>query len=192
VILRGAAQAVIRRTLAAAARLGEGRLLCIDGPAGSGKTTLAATVLDAVPPGMTAGAVHMDDVYPGWSGLAEGVDRVARLLLEPMSRGEPGGFRRYDWHAGREAEWHEVPRVDLLVVEGVGAGAAAYQHLISTLVWVEAPRELRLRRGLDRDGEGVRDHWLRWTADEDTWHERDRTRDRADLVLDGTADVSTQ
>ncbi|MGZ8737260.1 MAG: 4-amino-4-deoxy-L-arabinose transferase [Nocardioides sp.] len=193
--LRETAEDVVRRTLAAPATLGRGRLLCVDGPAGSGKSTLAAAVLAAVPSSVTSTVMHLDDVYPGWSGLAEGVDRVARLLVEPLARSEPGGYRRYDWVAGAAAEWHDVPPVELLVLEGVGAGALDYADRITTLVWVDAPREVRLARGVARDvalygpadaGEELRVRWLRWMKDEDAFLAEHRTRERADIEVWGT------
>lgn len=191
---RETAQDVVRRTLAAPPTLGDGRLVCIDGPAGSGKTTLAAAVVTETPPGLSVQVVHLDDVYPGWSGLDEGVARIASGLVAPLARGELGGYRSYDWVAGREAEWHDVSPTDILVLEGVGAGSADYADNITTLVWVEAPRELRLERAIARDlelhdppggTEALRDQFERWMADEDTLHARHRTRERADVVVPG-------
>lgn len=189
-----AAVEIVERTLAAPPTLGAGRLLCIDGPAGSGKTTLAAAVEPAVPSSVTLRVVHMDDVLPGWGGLAAGVERVSRMLVAPLALGQPGRYRRYDWYVGQEAEWYDVDPVDLLVIEGVGAGALDYDALITTLVWVEAPRDLRIDRGLARDAalvgldqpdDELRDHWLAWSRDEDAHFARHRTRERADLVVLG-------
>jgi uridine kinase len=194
VIPAAVARDVVRRTLDAPPTLGPGRLLCVDGPAGSGKTTFAAAVVDALPVEVSRAVVHLDDVYPGWSGLAAGVDRVARLLVDPLARGDAGGYRRYDWVAEAEAEWHEVSPVDLLVLEGVGAGSVDYASHITTLVWVEAARDLRLARGLERDlrlhglqdaEDELRARWLRWMDDEDALLSRHRTRERADVVADG-------
>jgi dephospho-CoA kinase len=51
-------------------------------------------------------------------------------------------------------------------------------------VWVEADREVRFARGIARDGETYRPHWERWARQEDALFAADRTRDRADVVLD--------
>ena len=164
--------------------LGAGRLVCVDGPAGSGKTTLASRVagLSAAP------VVHMDDLYDGWDGLPQVGGQLA-TLLEPLARGETGHYRRYDWHVGAFAETVAVPPAPLLVLEGVGAGSAGWSHLVTALVWVEAPARLRLRRGLARDGADAEPHWRRWTLAEAAHFAADRTRDRADLLVDGTAQV---
>ncbi len=162
--------------------LGSGWLVCVDGPAGSGKTTLAGAVA-ALRPGSRV--VHMDDLYDGWDGLPHVADQLAGLL-RPLADGEPGCYRRYDWHAGGFAETVEVPPGDLLVLEGVGSGSRGHADLTTALVWVTAPEELRLRRGLERDGPALRDRWHQWMVDEARHFDRDRTPARADLVVDGT------
>lgn len=60
---------------------------------------------------------------------------------------------------------------------------------LTALVYVEAPPELRYERGIERDGEAFRPHWERWAAQEDVLFHRERTRDRADVVIDGSAPV---
>src|SRR5918992_225991 len=93
------------------------RLVCVDGHAGAGKTTLAgrlARVLGGVQ------IVHMDDLYEGWSGLGRVWDRLDGWVLQPLRANFPGRYRRYDWVAGEYAEWHDVPVRPALVVEGVG------------------------------------------------------------------------
>jgi uridine kinase len=163
----------------------------VDGPAGSGKTSLARAVADVAAEGHSVRLVHMDDVYEGWAGLDAAPSRLARDLVRPLLQGRPGRYQRYDWHAERLAEWHTVDPVDLLVLDGVGSGAETYDAAITTLVWVEAPPALRLARGIARDGEQVRPFWTAWMADEDALFARERTRQRADVLVDesGTADL---
>lgn len=157
------------------------RLVCIDGPAGSGKTTLAG----AVAPLLGASVVHMDDLYEGWTGLETGPDRLCEWVLEPLASGVPGRYRRYDWGLGRYVERHTVPLGDFLVVEGVGAGSALAAPYRPFLVWVEAPAEVRLARGVARDGVELEGEWRRWMVDEAEHHRVNRTRERADARLDG-------
>jgi hypothetical protein len=37
-----------------------------------------------------------------------------------------------------------------------------------------------------RDGEHMRDQWLAWREQEEAMFARERTRDRADVIVDGT------
>ncbi|MSZ76108.1 MAG: 4-amino-4-deoxy-L-arabinose transferase [Actinobacteria bacterium] len=163
------------------ATLGAGRLLCLDGAAGSGKTTLSAAVHELT----GARVVHLDDLYAGWSGLGE-IDEQLATLLEPLGRGEPGHYRRYDWHRRAWAETVIVEPAALLVLEGVGCGAARFAALQTLLVWVTAPPDLRLTRGLERDGIELQPQWTTWMREEERVFARERTHERADIVVDGT------
>ncbi len=182
-----AAVDVVRQVRRSGPTLGPNRLVCIDGPAGSGKTTLASAIADVWRAGKPASqsqvrVLHMDDLFPGWPGLRAGVAKVADTVVGPLGRDETGGYRRYDWVAGAEAEWVEVPAVDLLVLEGCGSGSTTYASSITTLVWVEVPVPVRLARGIARDGEDLRPEWLAWMVDEEVLFTDERTRERADLV----------
>lgn len=172
---------VLELALGRPATLGAGRLICVDGPAGSGKTTLAASLTQ-----LTDGArvVHLDDLYAGWNGLSRLDAQLGDLLL-PLAGGRPGSYRRHDWLTGETAETVVVDPVPLLVLEGVGSGASRFAALQTVLVWVEAPHELRRQRGLARDGEAFAPHWEQWARDEASLFARERTRERADLVVDG-------
>ena len=81
------------------------------------------------------------------------------------------------------AESHPVEPGGLLVLEGVGSWSPAIAGLVGMLVWVEAGEEVRLDRGMARDGEAMREHWLRWQVDERALHATLRTREHADLVV---------
>lgn len=187
---------LVTRVLSAPPTLGAGRLVCVDGPAGSGKTTLADALVrrfrDALGhPGAPADrgqvrVVHMDDVFAGWSGLAEGMATVATSVVAPLRAGEAGRYRRYDWHRMAFAEERVVEPCEVLVVEGVGAGAAAYHDATTCLVWVDTPSDVRLARGLQRDGEHMRRDWLAFRVEEDAMFARERTRERAAVLVDGT------
>ena len=129
--------------LAAPPTLGPGRLVCVDGPAGSGKTTLAdalgATADDVV-------VIHCDELLQGWRGLP-GLAATVADLVAPLATGGRAGGRRWDWLADDWAETHPVEPGGLLVLEGVGSWSPAIADLVGALVWVEAGLDLRLDRG---------------------------------------------
>ena len=80
-----------------------------------------------------------------------------------------------------------MPAVDLVVLEGVGSGHLGYADAIAALAWVEAPPDLRRARGLARDGEELAPYWDAFVPDEDRLHARERTRERADVLVDGVS-----
>ena len=169
----------------AAPRLGRTRLVCVDGPAGSGKTTWAAELAVALGSGTVV--LHMDDVYAGWTPTGA-FARLAAGVLRPLAEGRPGAYHRYDWGAGRfEPDPTPVPVPEVLVVEGCGSCPRAVDPWTVLRVWVEAPADVRLARGLARDGREQEVHWRRWQAREPALFAAERTRERADVVVDGTA-----
>jgi chloramphenicol 3-O-phosphotransferase len=172
--------------LAAPPSCGTTRLVCVDGPSGSGKTSLAARLTAALgrPP-----LVHMDDLYPGWDGLADAVPLLHDRIVAPLAACTPARYRRYDWDLGAYAEEHDLGVPPLLVVEGVASGARAAGEFTTLLVWVEAPPAERFRRGIERDGESYRPHWERWARQESAHFAVEDTRARADLRVDGAPSV---
>lgn len=189
------AAAIVTRVLAAPATLGAGRLVCVDGPSGAGKTTLGTALdrgfRDALrSPGAPAArahvrVLHMDNLYAGWDGLAAGMATLADAVVGPLRRGDPGRYRRYDWHRGAWAEERLVQPCEVLVVEGVGSAPAVCADAVTCLVWVDTQSDVRLERGVRRDGEQVRALLQHWRAQEEQMFARERTRQRADVVVDG-------
>lgn len=176
---REVARLVATRVTSAPPTLGRGRLVCVDGPAGSGKTTLAMALAD-VEPGTQV--VHCDELLEGWRGLP-GLTATVATMLAPLAAGEAGHWRRWDWVADGWAETHTVRPGGLLVLEGVGCWSPRIADLVGFLVWVEAGSELRLQRGIARDGEQMRPQWEQWRLDEEELFARLATRDHADLVV---------
>jgi uridine kinase len=173
------------RVRAAPPRLGATRLVCVDGPAGSGKTTFAGRLVAALGPGTAV--VHMDDLYAGWT-LDGAAARLTAGVLRPLAAGRPGSYARYDWAAERVEDVPTVVSVpDVLVVEGCGSCPRALDEWTTLRIWVEAPESLRLARGLARDGDHLAGHWQSWQRAEAAEFAREDTRARADLRVDGAA-----
>ena len=160
-------------------RAGRTRVVAVDGRSGAGKTTFA-TALQAA---LGAPVVRLEDLYGGWDGLERGVDVLVSEVLEPLAAGRTALVPRYDWiAAGWDAPWALEPP-GVLIVEGVGAGARRAAAYESALVWMEEPAPVRKRRALDRDGETFAAYWDAWAAQEDAMLARERTPERADLIL---------
>jgi uridine kinase len=179
-----------RLVRAAPPRLGGRRLVLVDGPAGSGKTTLAARLGEA----LGAPVLHGDDMYEGWTGLGTLWAVLGEQVLEPLARGGSAAFRAWDWERSERGRVIEVAEgdgtgADALVVEGVGVAQRRARPYASLVVYVEAPWEARLARGIERDGEAMRADWERWQAEEANFLEAEGTRAAADVLIDGTVPV---
>lgn len=176
-------------------------VLLIDGRSGSGKTRLAARVCDAWrAAGREPQLLRVEDLYPGWDGLAAGSRDVAAALAAE-------GYRRYDWVAGRFGERVRLARLLPLVIEGCGAltrenlaaardwasraaGAApagrtrtGVPEPVIRSVWLECPEPLRRARALARDGDAYAPHWERWAAQEDAHYAAVRPWELADEAV---------
>lgn len=172
------------RVRASAPRLGSVRLVAVDGGAGSGKTTFAARLADALG---GAPVLHTDDLLDGWGDLEGSWSRVQTRVLHPLQAGRAARWQRYDWLAGSFGPWQDLPVPGVLVVEGVGSARTRARGHLSLAVWVQAPRTLRVERGLARDGPELLAPFLAWLDDEAAHHAREGTRAAADLVVDGAS-----
>ncbi|MBT0768902.1 uridine kinase [Kineosporia sp. J2-2] len=177
-VLRLADHARARRPAGAATTV-----LAVDGPSGAGKSTLADELFTALGPGLAA-LVRMEDLYPGWDGLEAATVRLATEVLPPLLRGEPARYARWDWTADRYGPIQDlVPVKEVTIAEGVGAGALLAAPMVSALIVVDAPEQVRHDRAMARDGEGYRPHWQRWAAQEQRYFRSDAPAGRADLLL---------
>lgn len=128
-------------------------------------------------------------MYEGWTGLDTLSDVLVVQVLRPLSRGVDGRFRVWDWATSSRAGEVVVPPGEFLVVEGVGVAMRAARPFAACVVWVDAPADLRLERGIARDGEALRQEWVRWQRGEAEHFERDGTQAAAHLLVDGTASL---
>lgn len=142
------------------------RVTLIDGRSGAGKTSFAEALADSLERAMgeRPQLLGMDELYPGWGGLAEGSAALADVLRRAT-------YRRYDWARGAFAEAVELDPSRELVVEGCGSLtaeslAAAREWGEVRTVWIECPEELRRERALARDGDVFAPHWEEWAVQE--------------------------
>jgi uridine kinase len=174
--------ALVRRALAAPPRCGAVRVVCVDGPAGAGKTTLADAIARAAG---GAPVVHLDDLYEGWAQPlgAPLAGRLRDWLLDPWAAGHAGRHPRWDWAVDEYAGWVTVPAAPLVVLEGCGSAASGVRERAALVVWVEADEPVRLARGLARDGAGLEPQWRAWQAAEAAHFAADGTQAAADVIV---------
>jgi uridine kinase len=169
------------------------RFVAIDGHGGSGKSTLARQLAEGWP---KAVVIEMDDFYrpsaervepPEVHGANYDRERLATEVLRPLGSGGAGRYRRYDWEEDRLAERHDVPADAVVLVEGVYSSSELLRGYFDYAIWVDCPYDVRLRRGIERDGEPMRAMWAdEWMPAEDRYVEGEHPDMRADLVLDGS------
>jgi uridine kinase len=171
-------------------------LIGIDGCGGSGKSTFSGKLEERC---RNVTIVHFDDFYLPSSEIIQdhpknkpiGADfdykRLFNQVLNPLSQNRVGKYQRYDWNLDQLAEWHQVPVGGIVIIEGVYSLREELVDMYDYSIWVECPRETRLARGLDRDGEEARDMWEKnWMIAEDLYMEAHRPYEKAKLIISGT------
>lgn len=150
-------------------------LVGIGGHGGAGKSTLAAMI-----PG--AQVVSTDEF---WTGEGFDLERLGREVVVPLAAGATARFASYDWSARTARGERTVAPVGIVVIEGVCALHRILRDAYAVRVWVDAPSDVRLARGLARDGEGAREAWVeRWMPSEDRYVARDDPVSCAHLVIE--------
>lgn len=165
-------------------RCGKVRVIGIDGPAGSGKTTLAASLSQALD---NCPVVHMDDVYDGWFQDFETQlgQRLVAEILEPVSRGIPASYKKYDWHEQAFTSQVELPEHPYVILEGVGASNAVSATYLCFHIWIEADSTILIDRIISRDGEAMRPYLGEFKRREAQYFANQEIKQQADLCLHG-------
>ena len=183
-----AAAAAARLLLDRSPRLGAIRLGVVDGPSGSGKSTFARLwAHEVLLAGASAVSVFSSDVLATWEEPFGWWPRFDAAVLGPLARGSSGRVQATDWstRTPRPGAWLEVQPTSVLIMEGVSCGRAEIADRAGVLVWVELPdRRNRLEHAVARDGEPSRRYLAAWQHDEDAFFAADRTRQRADVVVE--------
>jgi uridine kinase len=165
----------------------------IDGGGGAGKSTLARQ-LQRSAEGVQV--VEMDDFYRPEPANSERSDepcwffdwrRLRDEVFRPLATGETARFRPHDWENGGLCD--ETIRVEpggVVIVEGISTLRRELREWVDFGVWVEAPKALRLERGLERDGASARQTWERyWMPEEERYFEAHQPRRYADIEVQG-------
>jgi uridine kinase len=165
------------------------KLIAVDGCAGSGKSTFARNLAEALG---NAPILEIDDFISN-EDLTGWWPRLEEQVLTPLFQGKGIRYQARDWekdyHGNSLKVWKEMPFSKIVLLEGIGSSRKALASRLSYSIWVEAPQELRLKRGLERDQAipGASEVWRKFQEMEKRFFEVEQCRERAHLIVDGTA-----
>jgi uridine kinase len=158
----------------------------IDGCGGAGKSVFAERLSKHLG---DAPVVHTDD-FASWDNPIDWWPRLDEQVIQPLIRGDDAHWQRYDWNRRELAEWHTINPGEVVVIEGVTATRKEWRDKLTYSVWIDCPRDVRLERGLARDGREAAPLWRQWMAAEDKYVAEQTPRDHADLIVAGAPDVA--
>jgi uridine kinase len=169
------------RALVEERREGPLTIMGIGGFGGAGKTTLARRVEREIHDAQ----VVATDAF--WTGSSFDLGRLRTAVLDLLLAGEVAEFDEWDWASKSANTGRRLRPEGLIIVEGVCALHEMFRDDLRVRVWVDAPRDVRLERGVARDGEDSRATWENvWMPNELAYVERDAPVSCAHLVVDGT------
>lgn len=163
-------------------------IIVIDGRAGSGKSTLALDLQNEL---FRSGEslpriIHMDDLYEGWNGLAQGADYLQRVVLGPLLANGTSAWQEYNWELQSRDRWREFSGGTPLILEGCGS-LNRYTHTVANVsVWLDVPPEIRKQRWLERDGHAFDNYFELWAAQELDFIAREKSPEFAQFGLAGS------
>lgn len=165
-------------------------IIAVDGRSGAGKTTLAIELAARLRNHHKVSLFHLEDIYPGWNGLAAGIERYVSTVLTPLSRGDRATWTSWDWEKHYDGDTRVTLPAEIVIIEGVGSAAAEARLMLDAVVWADSPDDVRRTRALDRDGGTYEPYWDQWAAQEDAWLAGDDVPAHADIRVLNEADGS--
>ena len=166
-------------------------IVLIDGRAASGKSQFAKDLAEAFfqVDRQAARTIHMDDLYPGWNGLAEGSVYLLTNILLPLANSRSANWQVWNWrknHRGAEEPGNgrrEFSGGTLLIVEGCGSiSRLSYEHS-DFQVWIDADDKERKERFSIRDQGKFDEFFGIWSAQEDEYYEKEKSKQLAQLIV---------
>jgi uridine kinase len=144
---------------------GATKLVTIDGPAGSGKTTLANQLFDCLE---DCQVIHLDDIYEGWNQdlISDLPQKIETWLLDKFKAGLPGEYEKFNWTTKQYDQVIQVANSGIVIIEGVGASNPRIGQFSAINIWIEADKSVRLDRLIARDGEKYRAELTTWLRHE--------------------------
>ena len=159
-------------------RLGNTRLILIDGPAGAGKTTLATKLSIE----FSAQVIHLDSLYDGWeNALTQTLTDNLIALCKSIQNGDTHSLPIYNWSKMIYEGYSKIEPTNTLIIEGVGAGQSAIREYATALIWIEIEPELGFSRVIARDGDSIAEQIKVWQEREAAHFEKEQTRKFADF-----------
>ena len=161
-------------------------IVTIDGVAGAGKTLLASAMFEIYENHFSVQVIHMDDLYQGWDDplgpeLSKKLTEIIRAHLAKIPYQTP----TYNWLDSVAISPLIVKPVDMLIIEGVGAGQRSIREFVSTKIWIEFDPLRGLKRVLARDGLKIEKEMLGFLEDQKVHFIKEGTREVSDFLLFG-------
>lgn len=164
-------------------------VISIDGPCGSGKTTLA----NVIEKELGYNILHMDDFYlpfqkrdKNWMNIIAGhmdFERLIENVLKPYKEKRKTNYISYDCHSDKYLQ--EIP-IDLdkfLVIEGSYTSHPKLDQYVSLKIFIDIDKEKQVERLTKRNPSVVDKFLSMWVPFENNYFESLKIKENSDLIL---------
>ena len=159
-------------------------LVAIDGPAGAGKTTLAAQFQRDFSKVKSVSTIHMDSLYAGWDNVfEERLTSTLAMIVSEHNALRPFTIEIFNWKSMAFDSFLTIEPTDILIIEGVGAGQKIVRDGGAITYWLDIEPSVGLERVLKRDGYEIESQMRQWQSDQEEHFARDLTRNHAHYIL---------
>jgi uridine kinase len=159
-------------------------LLAIDGPAGAGKTTLAAQLHAEYSVDSTVRTIHMDELYNGWDdALGQSLTDALQAITSAHLSGLTHTIKIFNWHLMKFDREEVIDPTDFLILEGVGAAQKVVREAGATTYWLDIDNDTGLQRVLARDGAHIEKEMRQWQIQQSIHFAMDQTRENCEFKL---------
>ncbi len=177
--------------------VGSTLFIAVDGHGGSGKSTFAKFLAEKF-----QAEIVQTDYFASWDNPLNWWPLVIQYVFEPIKNGAATlNYPRSNWASGQNLEpVTDQPVTEIMILEGVSSLRKEFREYIGFGIFVDTPKEICLRRGVERDltydykksSAELTEMWNKWFEDEEIYFDRDNPKAYADLVIDGTRPFEDQ
>jgi len=122
----------------------------------------------------------MDDLYDGWeNALDEGLTKTLESIVNAHQKKEGFEIDIFNWQSMSFVSKRQIDPVDILILEGVGAGQKVVRDAGATLYWLDIDADDGIARVLKRDGNQIASQMKQWQIAQEIHFLRDMTRENA-------------
>lgn len=170
-------------------------LVGVSGLGGSGKSTLARELQREI---QGSAYIEIDDFYKtaeerSGDNVSKAMitdkikwDEIDEKIFQSLKKGRDIHFHQCRRELGGNAKWLFYPVDRVVILEGIYAFQDRFIDYYDYCIWVETPADVRLRRGVARDGEASRADWESiWMPQDQRYFDHDRPDQRADAIIYG-------
>jgi uridine kinase len=159
-------------------------LLAIDGPAGAGKTTLAAKLEAEFSVHSTVRTIHMDELYNGWDdALGQSLTDTLQAIVAAYLSGIEHTIKIFNWHLMKFDREEVITPSDYLILEGVGAAQKIVRDAGAITYWLDIDAETGLKRVLARDGAHIEKEMRQWQIQQSIHFAKDQTQENSEFKV---------